>query len=289
MGGVEELGLAGILFERGRWDRTELGGIGRFVRFRIAHLQSGESVSLGPDSMERALVPLSGTAVVEVEESLFAIGGRGDVFEGPTSFLYVPRDTYALISAESGLELAICAAECECRHEIKLVEPADQSSEIRGSGSATRHISTLIGSDFPADRLFVVEVWTPSGNWSSYPPHKHDEATNDEGVLEETYYYRFAKSNGFALQRLYSPSHGFDATFAVHHGDLCIFPWGYHTTCVAPGYDLYYLNVLAGPESGHAMRVHEDPDHEWQRRTWAKTRPDPGVPFAFVSTGSRTK
>jgi 5-deoxy-glucuronate isomerase len=150
---------------------------------------------------------------------------------------------------------------------------------LRGSGNASRQIHTLIGPAFPADRLHVVEVWTPGGNWSSYPPHKHDEEGAGETVLDETYYFRTRDPQGFALQRLYSEPHGLDLTMVVRDGDLLTIPFGFHTTCAGHGFDLYYLNVLAGPQSERSLAAREDPDFTGIRAAWADSAMDPRLPL----------
>jgi 5-deoxy-glucuronate isomerase len=151
---------------------------------------------------------------------------------------------------------------------------------VRGSGNATRQINHIIKPEFPAHRLLVVEVFTPAGNWSSYPPHKHDEdRPPGEVVLEEVYYYRTPTEppGAFAVQRLYSPQHGTDITETVRDGDIMLVPHGYHTTCAAHGYDLYYLNGLAGDR--RSMAAADDPALAWIRPAWSELQPDPRVPL----------
>jgi 5-deoxy-glucuronate isomerase len=190
--------------------------------------------------------------------------------------LYLPRDTSYRV--EGGAELAICGARCEERLEPVLVRPEEVEVEVRGAGNATRQINHIVKPEFPAERLLVVEVFTPAGNWSSYPPHKHDEdRPPGEVVLEETYYFRTAAPEAFAVQRLYSPRHGLDVTETVRDGDLMLVPYGYHTTAAAHGYDLYYLNALAGDR--RSMAAADDPALHWVRGAWAELEPDPRVPL----------
>jgi 5-deoxy-glucuronate isomerase len=190
--------------------------------------------------------------------------------------LYLPRDTAYRVEAAG--EVAVCGARCEKRLEPVLVRPEDVEVEVRGSGNATRQINHIVKPEFPAERLLVVEVFTPSGNWSSYPPHKHDEDNPPgEVVLEETYYFRTAAAEAFAVQRLYSPRHGLDGTETVRDGDLMLVPYGYHTTAAAHGYDLYYLNALAG--NRRSMASADDPALHWTRAAWAELEPDPRVPL----------
>jgi 5-deoxy-glucuronate isomerase len=158
------------------------------------------------------------------------------------------------------------------------VRPEEVEIEVRGAGNATRQINHIVTPEFPAERLLVVEVFTPAGNWSSYPPHKHDEdRPPGEVVLEETYYYRTARPEAFAVQRLYSPRHGADVTVTVRDGDLMLVPWGYHTTAAAHGYDLYYLNALAGDR--RSMAAADDPELAWVRPSWETMEKDPRVPL----------
>jgi 5-deoxy-glucuronate isomerase len=225
---------------------------------------------------EIALVPLSGRCHVEAEGSSWELGGRDSVFAGLPWALYLPRDTEYRVEADG--EVAVCGARCERRREPVLVRPEDVEIEVRGAGNATRQINHILKPEFPAERLLVVEVFTPSGNWSSYPPHKHDEdKPPGEVVLEETYYFRTAAPEAFAVQRLYSPRHGLDVTATVRDGDLMLVPYGYHTTAAAHGYDLYYLNALAGDR--RSMASADDPDLAWIRGSWAGLEPDPRVPL----------
>jgi len=190
--------------------------------------------------------------------------------------LYLPRDTAYRVDGDA--EVAICGARCERRREPVLIRPDDVEIEVRGAGNATRQINHIVKPEFPAERLLVVEVFTPAGNWSSYPPHKHDEDNPPgEVVLEETYYYRTAKPEAFAVQRLYSPRHDVDVTVTVRDGDLMLVPWGYHTTAAAHGYDLYYLNALAGDR--RSMAAADDPELAWIRSAWEDLEPDPRVPL----------
>jgi 5-deoxy-glucuronate isomerase len=150
-----------------------------------------------------------------------------------------------------------------------LIEPDDIDVEIRGAGNAARQISHIIKPEFEADKLLVVEVFTPSGNWSSFPPHKHDVSRMpEEAILEEIYYYRIHPDDGFALQRLYFADGSFDHAWTIHDGDLLLVPQGYHAFAVAHGYTGYYLNILAGPDPVRTMQPADDPRYAWVRSTW---------------------
>ena len=246
----------------------------RYLSFRVA----SSSYAADTGGEELALVPLRGSCRVEFDGAVWEIGGRRNVFDGMPWALYLPRDTEYRVETDGPLELAICGALCERRREPVLVEPRDVEIEVRGAGNATRQINHILKPEFPAERLLVVEVFTPAGNWSSYPPHKHDEdRPPDEVVLEETYYYRTARPEAFAVQRLYSPSHGLDVTATVRDGDLMLVPFGYHTTCAAHGYDLYYLNALAGDRRSRAAA--DDAELAWVRSAWNAMEKDPRVPL----------
>jgi 5-deoxy-glucuronate isomerase len=248
------------------------------VSFSVDRLSEGDAVSRDTGPQEVALVPLCGTVQIETEDAKWRLGSRKSVFTGLPEALYLPRGLAYTITAKTDVEVASCGARAEESYEPRLITSNDYRVELRGAGNASRQVVTLIPPEFPADRLLVVEVWTPSGNWSSYPPHKHDEARPpEEARLEETYYYRLSDTNGFALQRLYSPVRNVNETWGVRDGDLFIVPWGYHTTVAAPGYDLYYLNVLAG--DARELTPFEDPEHVRVKDGWRDQATDPRLPL----------
>ena len=265
--------MSELLLRAGEWDHVTPESAGwRFLHFGVR----GGAFDSHTGDGEIAIVPLSGRCRVEGDGESWELGGRAHVFAGMPWALYLPRDTAYSVEAEG--EVAICGALCERRREPVLVRPEDVEIEVRGAGNATRQINHILKPEFPAERLLVVEVFTPSGNWSSYPPHKHDEdRPPGEVVLEETYYFRTAKPEAFAVQRLYSPRHGLDLTATVHDGDLLLVPYGYHTTAAAHGYDLYYLNALAGER--RSMAAADDEALAWIRSAWAELEPDPRVPL----------
>jgi 5-deoxy-glucuronate isomerase len=267
-----------LLLKAGAWEQVTPESAGwRYLFFGV---RSGSFAS-ETGEVEVALVPLGGRCRVEAEGVEWELGGRENVFAGMPWALYLPRGTEYRVDALSPLEVAICGARCERRREPVLVRPEDVEVEVRGAGNATRQINHIVTPEFPAERLLVVEVFTPSGNWSSYPPHKHDEERPPgEVVLEETYYYRTARPEAFAFQRLYSPRHRVDVTATVRDGDLMLVPWGYHTTAAAHAYDLYYLNALAGDR--RSMAASDDPDLAWIRSAWDELEPDPRVPLVTL-------
>jgi 5-deoxy-glucuronate isomerase len=218
---------------------------------------------------EVGIVVLSGTCTIEALGNSWSIGGRDRIFAGKPWALYLPIKTKYSVTATSDAEIAICGARSERSFPPKLITPDDVEVEIRGAGNAARQINHIIKPDFPADRLLIVEVFTPSGNWSSFPPHKHDVSRMPaEADLEEIYYYRIDPEHGFGLQRLYTHDEAFDAAWVIHDGDLLLVPEGYHAFAVAQGYTGYYLNVLAGNESERTMQPADDPLYHWIRATW---------------------
>jgi 5-deoxy-glucuronate isomerase len=266
-----------LLLRHGEWDEVTPASAGwSHLSFRVLTLHGAASFETGDD--EVVIVPLSGDARVRADGEAWDVGGRSSVFAALPRSLYLPRDTTVELDGEA--ELALCSARAERRLEPRPIPPEDVEIEVRGSGNATRQISHIVKPEFPAERILVVEVYTPSGNWSSYPPHKHDEERGDaEAVLEETYYFRSRPDppGAFAVQRLYSPRHGLDLTDTVRDGDLLLVPHGYHTTAAAHGYDLYYLNALAGDR--RTMQSADDPDLAWIRPAWDEIEPDPRVPM----------
>ena len=190
------------------------------------------------------------------------LGERADVFSGLPWSVYVPPRNEVLVAAEEDCEIAICSAPATGKFPPRVIPPADVETLTRGKGTNTRHVRNILSETAAAESLLVVEVITPSGHWSSYPPHKHDrDDLPRESLLEETYYHRFSPPQGFALQRVYTDDRELDETMAVGDRDVVLVPRGYHPVGAAHGYDLYYLNVMAGPK--RTWRFHNDPAHEW--------------------------
>jgi 5-deoxy-glucuronate isomerase len=273
-----------LLLRLGEWDVVDPSSASwRYLSFRVERLRDGDHISRQTGDEEVALVPLGGRCVIESDGMRWEIGERASVFAGMPWALYLPRDTRYMLSAVGDVEVAVSGALADQRLEPRLVTPDEVDIEVRGSGNATRQINHIIKPAFPAQRLLVVEVFTPAGNWSSYPPHKHDEdRPPGEVVLEEIYYYRTQTEppGAFAVQRLYSPQHGTDITETVRDGDIMLVPHGYHTTAAAHGYDLYYLNGLAGDR--RSMAASDDPSLAWIRPAWANLEPDPRVPMVTL-------
>jgi 5-deoxy-glucuronate isomerase len=252
-----------------------------YISFAVRTVPAGQTVTLPAGDQEHALVPLSGSATVEADGQSWTLGGRANVFEGLGWCMYLPRDTEATLTAVSDLEVAVAAAPATTAYAPVLVTPDDTDIELRGGGNASRQVNGLMPPDFPADRLHVIEVWTPGGNWSSYPPHKHEHDRDGEAELEETYYYRLRDpENGWAVQRVYSPERDeFDLVETVRDGDLLLIPWGYHTTVAAHGHDLYYLNILAGPAPTRTLQAFQDPCLKSTQDAWPAARIDARLPL----------
>jgi len=251
-----------------------------FAGLRVLALGPGERRVLALEGIEAAVLPLSGSCTVEVASRTFALDGRADVFSRVTDFAYLPVGSEAVVSTGGGGEFAVPSAKAERALEPAYVPAAAVAVEVRGGGAATRQVNNFLAADaFDADRLIAVEVLTPDGNWSSFPPHKHDEHSEREVPLEEIYYFRIRGRGGFGVHRTYTTDGEIDATVTVRDGDVFLIPRGYHGPCVAPpGYPMYYLNVMAGPAE-RAWRACTDPAHEWLWDLFAKLGPDPRCPM----------
>lgn len=249
---------------------------------QVARLGPGETRLFDLDVREGAVVPLSGSAVIESDDGVsFELAGRRSVFAAITDLCYLPRETSFSITSEGGGEFALATAWARGRTGAFYRAASDVEVQVRGAGPATRQINQLLGADTAGpDNLIVVEVLTPEANWSSYPPHKHDESSAEEVPLEEIYYFRIRGEGGFGLHRTYTADCEIDATVTVGDGDVFLVPRGFHGPCVAaPGYDMYYLNVMAGPGDERAWRICTDPTHAWLWDAWEGVSPDPRVPM----------
>jgi len=253
-------------------------------------LEPGASRTFSTDSDEVALLPLSGGGMtVEAEGKSFALQGRSSVFARVTDWAYVPMDTELRISSSEGCEVAIASARATRRLEPAYVAAAQVSIEVRGAGPATRQVTNFLtpGEFDGADKLICCELLTPDGNWSSYPPHKHDDTEGSPVWNEEIYYFRVGRlgtteyaPEGYGTHRTYTHDGSIDATMTVRDGDVFLVPRGYHGPCAAaPGYPLYYLNVMAGPAPGRTFAFVDDPPHAWIRDTWEAQEADPRVPL----------
>jgi 5-deoxy-glucuronate isomerase len=248
-----------------------------YLTFRTRKLTRGQKLSSNTSQNELGMIILGGQCSVEsTVGSWLDIGSRAHVFSGLPSALYLPIQTRFTVAANTDCEIALCFSRAESSYPARLISPDEVEVEIRGGGNATRQINHILKPEFQAQRLMVVEVYTPSGNWSSYPPHKHDVHNPPEEVdLEEIYYYKIDRPEGYAIQRIYTADRKLDATLTVRDGELVLVPEGYHPVVAAHGYTVYYLNALAG--SARSMAASDDPDYAWVRQTWEDK--DPRVPL----------
>ncbi|MEO7242000.1 MAG: 5-deoxy-glucuronate isomerase [Variovorax sp.] len=236
------------------------------VGFRAIRLAKGDSETVETGSRELCLVVLTGTVDVTVDGQTYkGLGSRDSVFdEVSPAAVYVPAKQSLRISCVRDAEVALCSAPSDGKaHLVRVIDPARMKRSVRGKGSNTRHICDILPHDDPtAAHLLVVEVVTPAGHSSSYPPHKHDaETPPTETQLEETYYHRLNPPQGFAFQRVYTDDRSLDEACAVEDHDVVMVPRGYHPVVAPHGYDLYYLNVMAGPQRLWVFK--NDPAHEW--------------------------
>ncbi len=236
----------------------------KYVGFDVFLLKSGQTLEQKTGKREICLVLVSGKANIKTrKESWVKLGERMSVFSEKQPFaVYTPNEDEFTVEALTDLELAVCSAPGKGNYSARLITPEDMTYETRGHGTNTRRICNILPETAEADSLLVVEVITPNGNWSSYPPHKHDlDNLPEESFLEETYYHRINPQQGFAFQRVYTDDGSLDETMTVHNHGVVMVPQGYHPVGAPHGYDLYYLNVMAGPK--RIWKFHNAPEHEW--------------------------
>jgi 5-deoxy-glucuronate isomerase len=276
----------------------------KFTGIRIAHLHSGQSVELEALSLERIVLPLFGAfevsyQLIDGQKGEQRLSGRQSVFDGPTDSLYLPTGCNAHISGAG--RVAVVEAGTTETHPVTYTPHERVAIEMRGAGSASRQIHNFgTPGNLEASRLIACEIITPAGNWSSYPPHKHDENKPEiESQLEEIYYFEVAVERGIAIAeqadpigylRVYgSPAGEIDTLAEVRTGDIALVPFGWHGPCIAaPGYDLYYLNVMAGPGPERLWLISDDPAHAWVRETWKTQSIDPRLPYIKAETKARS-
>jgi 5-deoxy-glucuronate isomerase len=244
------------------------------IQFGVRHLAAGERWRSSDRARERCLVLLQGLLRVEWGGERHRLGPRATVFAAYPHAVYLPAGVAVRVEALEPSVVADCRAPSRKRLPPRVVRPEDCGYEIRGGGNATRQIVDIMPPAFAADRLMVCEVFTPGGNWSSYPPHKHDtDNPPREADLEEVYYYRFRHPDGYGFQRVYNGRR--DETLRVTDGDVVAIRDGYHPFVTAYGYDAYYLNVLAG--NRRSMAASDDPLYAHFRSRWPA--PDPRLPL----------
>lgn len=264
-----------------------------FSGLRILDLAIGTRATFHTGDDEMIVLPLSGSCDVTCDDERVTLTGRRSVFSRVTDFAYLPRDSSVIVRTPNGGRFALPCARADRRLPFRY-GPADAVPvELRGAGQASRQVNNFCTPEsFDADRLIAVEVLTPGGNWSSYPPHKHDEPGEDESALEEIYYFEVAASPmgaaGVGYQRVYGhPDRPADVCAEVRSGDVVLIPYGWHgPSMAAPGYDLYYLNVMAGAGERRWL-FSDDPAHAWVRGSWSHQEPDPRLPL--TSTRERRR
>ncbi len=252
----------------------------------VIELGAGDSVSRKSGVDEIIVIPLAGSASVEAEGIAFELTGRASVFDGPSDFAYVGRDTEFTVSSEAGGRFALCGARAKKKLPFRYGPAADIPVELRGAGNCSRQVHNFgTAGVFEADSIIACEVITPGGNWSSYPAHKHDENSEIESQLEEIYYFEIADGEGgtpgFGYHRVYgTPERPIEVLEEVRSGDVVLVPHGYHGPSIAaPGYHMYYLNVMAGPGDERAWMICDDPAHTWLRGSWEHQEVDPRLPL----------
>lgn len=254
----------------------------------LRQLAPGARVKLETGDNEAVVVILGGTVDVTSNRGEWKnVGTRATVFDGKPSALYLPRQTSFEVHAPRGAaEFAWAWAKASVDHAPRLVTPKESSVELRGGGTASRQINSIVPPGFPCERLVAVEVFTPSGNWSSYPGHKHDEhkvgadGRVAEADLEEIYLYKFRTAQGWAFQRVYTDDRRLDAAVIAHQNDMVLVPFGYHPVSAPVGHDVYYLNFLAG--SAQSLACTDDPEQAFAKKIWGPL--DPRVPLVKDAT-----
>jgi 5-deoxy-glucuronate isomerase len=252
---------------------------------KVFDVRPGETRRLSLKGLEGALIPLQGSCSVEGSGYRFDFRSRTSVFDSMPDACYLPLDDDVGVSSNTGARIALASSVATESRSARFLPATATTVEIRGAGQATRQINPILSAavDGPQS-LIVVEVLAPGGNWSSYPPHKHDEWSENEVPVEEIYYFEIrdddAAGGGFGLHRTYTADGEIDETVEVRSGDVFLVPRGYHGPCVAaPGYDMYYLNVMAGPDPERRWMITTDPAYAWLWEEWKTVPKDPRVPL----------
>ena len=253
-----------------------------YSSLRILQLPLGGEHLLSSDGDEVVVVPLNGSLAVAADGFHCELAGRTDVFAGPTDVAYIGAGQTATLTSARGGRFALCGARTDQPRPPSYLPAAHVQVELRGAGRSSRQVRNFgTPGVLEASKIIACEVITPGGNWSSYPAHKHDETTDTESELEEIYYFEIAAGPngepGFGFHRTSSsPEKSIDILEEVHDRDAVLVPYGWHGPCVAaPGYDMYYLNVMAGPGDERAWKIVDHPDQGWIRGTWADQDVDP--------------
>jgi 5-deoxy-glucuronate isomerase len=261
---------------------------------RILDLPIGTRASFTTGEDEMLVLPLAGGCDVTCDDERMTLTGRSSVFSRVTDFTYLPRGASVTVRAPHGGRFALPSARAQRRLPFRYGAADEVKVELRGAGQASRQVNNFCTPEtFECDRLIACELLTPGGNWSSYPPHKHDEVREGESALEEIYYFEVAAapsgSPGSGYQRVYGHAdRPIDVCTEVRSGDVVLVPYGWHgPSMAAPGYDLYYLNVMAGPGEREWL-VRDDPAHAWVRGSWAGQQLDPRLPLTSAIERSRS-
>ncbi|GIL11949.1 MAG: 5-deoxy-glucuronate isomerase [Chloroflexota bacterium] len=269
--------------EPGLFARVRAADVGwDYLNMAALRLPLGEHYGDTTGEHENVMVILGGRCHIRTGKGDYLnLGRRPNVFSGMPWALYLPRRTpFEIEALTDNLEIVSCWVPTDQDHPARLITPADSAIEIRGGGNATRQINSIIPPGFDCHRLVCVEVFTPSGNWSSYPPHKHDIHRVDaagnvlEADLEEIYFYKLNPPDGYAYQRVYTDDRHIDALMLAQNHDAVLVPEGYHPVVSAHGYTTYYINFLAG--SAQSLANSDDPAYAWVKNTW--TEQDPRLP-----------
>jgi 5-deoxy-glucuronate isomerase len=257
-----------------------------FTGLRVAELAPGTPLTFATGDDEALVLPLSGSVTVDCDGEVAELAGRKDVFAGVTDFAYLPLGSQVTLTSDAGARAAVPTARARRRLAFRHLPASGVVVELRGAGPSSRQVNNFGTPEvLDADRLMACEVLTPAGNWSSFPPHKHDEDRgSEESELEEIYYFEVGDGpggRGLGYQRVYGTSERpIDVLAEVRSGDVVLVPHGWHGPSMAvPGYDLYYLNVMAGPGEERAWRICDDPAHAWVRDSWAGQPLDPRLPM----------
>ncbi len=264
-----------------------------YSSLRVLTLGPGASAEFGTGPDEMIVLPLSGGVEVSIGSTSYRLSGRDSVFSAVTDTAYLPIDSQVRLTSEGGATIALPGARADRRLPFRYQPASGVDVSLRGSGSSTRQVNNFgMGSGMECVKLLATEVLTPASNWSSYPPHKHDEANGSETELEEIYHYRFASAapaseaaarsaRAVGYQRVYgSAQRPIELLEEVSDGDTVLIPHGWHGPSIAsPSHHMYYLNVMAGPGEERAWGISDDPNHGWVRDTWADQPTDPRLPF----------
>ena len=236
----------------------------KYLSFKVAAMPAGRSIDAASGAEEVVIVPLSGRGIVSFQGETHELA-RKDVFRELADIVYLPPRINYRLEALEAFEVAVGGAPADGKRRARLVRRDEIPSSIRGEANVKRGVSALADSDELTERLTVYEIHTPSGNWSSFPPHRHD-TRNNSSYHEETYYYRLTPPDGFAIQRIYTRDTDLDLAIPVQHGDLVLIHEGYHPVVKAPGTNAYYLNFLAGDV--RRINAINDPHYDWLTKNW---------------------